>query len=225
MIFLCIYQSLALHQGNAQQGTNCHVSYSPQPNSPTRQVLPKPIAFLQNQEGVSAIQFALLAPIFIFAMIAALQLGIVMIIENALEGAAREASRFAIVDANLDRESAIRNHVKDTASDLSGGIVKKDNVLISVKAYDKISDLGRPEPFTDLNGNGEYDVGETYVDTNGNGQWDADQGVSGSFGEPGAAVIYEISYVYDTIIPIFNFNRFYTVTAKTIVVNEDFDIR
>ncbi len=30
----------------------------------------------------------------------------------------------------------------------------------------------REEPFTDLNGNLKYDVGEPYVDMNGNGQWD-----------------------------------------------------
>lgn len=30
----------------------------------------------------------------------------------------------------------------------------------------------RDEPFTDLNGNLKYDVGEPYVDMNGNGQWD-----------------------------------------------------
>jgi len=30
----------------------------------------------------------------------------------------------------------------------------------------------RPEPYTDANKNGKYDVGEHYVDINGNGQWD-----------------------------------------------------
>ncbi|MBM4175523.1 MAG: hypothetical protein FJ213_05035 [Ignavibacteria bacterium] len=31
----------------------------------------------------------------------------------------------------------------------------------------------RPEPFSDLNGNTKYDIGEPYVDMNGNGIWDA----------------------------------------------------
>jgi len=32
---------------------------------------------------------------------------------------------------------------------------------------------GTPEPFTDSNGNGLWDVGESYVDSNGNSVWDA----------------------------------------------------
>jgi len=32
---------------------------------------------------------------------------------------------------------------------------------------------GPPEPYTDTNGNGQYDEGEPYTDSNGNGQWDA----------------------------------------------------
>ncbi len=178
--------------------------------------------FVANTKGVSAIQFAILAPIFILAMIAGVQIGIVLIIENALEGAAREASRYAIVDANDSQGSNILQAVGKTAQDLSGGIIRPENLFINIKAYDEISDMGRPEPYDDTNGDGQYNIGETYDDMNGNGQWDEDRGDSGSFGKPGAAVVYEIGYTYDTIIPIFNFSPLVDIKARTVVVNEDY---
>jgi len=35
--------------------------------------------------------------------------------------------------------------------------------------------IQRPEPFTDLNGDGRWDVGEPFTDLNGNGKWDSGQ--------------------------------------------------
>lgn len=178
--------------------------------------------FLKATEGVSAIQFAILAPVFITAVVSGVQVGIVLIIENALEGAAREASRFAIVDANEETAASILAVVVEKATTLSGGIIRPEHLSITVKSYDEISELGRPEPYEDSNGDGAYTLGEVYEDINNNGQWDADRGVSGSFGKPGAAVIYEIQYRYDTVIPIFHFNPIVNVTARTVVVNEDY---
>lgn len=39
-----------------------------------------------------------------------------------------------------------------------------------------LNNPGTNEPFTDANGNGVYDVGETYTDTNGNARWDGWRG-------------------------------------------------
>ena len=182
-------------------------------------------AFYRECDGVSAIQFAILAPVFILGVVTATQIGIVLIVENALEGAAREASRFALVDANQDVQTVILYKVAHTANKLSAGIVKINNIEINIRSYKKLSDMGRPEPFEDTNGNGVYEVGELYDDINENGQWDEDRGVSGSFGKPGAAVVYEIVYEYDTVIPIFNFDPKVKIKARTIVVNEEYEVR
>ena len=45
--------------------------------------------------------------------------------------------------------------------------------------YESFADIGKPEPFTDQDGNGAYNAGEPFVDVNGNGQWDADMGEAG----------------------------------------------
>jgi len=176
----------------------------------------------RKQDGVSAIQFAIIAPVFMLMMIGALQIGLVLIIENALEGAAREASRFAIVSAGPGQAANIQTKVSNIARDLSGGIIDPTKVIVNVKAYANIENLARPEPFEDADMNGEYDVGEVYTDINGNGVYDIDQGISDSFGLGGQAIIYEIQYIWDTIVPILGGSRYVKVTARTVVVNEEF---
>ncbi len=176
----------------------------------------------RKQDGVSVIQFAFIAPVFILMLLGGLQVGIVLIVSNALEAAAREASRIAIVSGGAGQAAIIKTEISNIARDRSGGIIDPTKVIVNVKAYGNIENLARPEPFEDANANGTYDIGEVYSDINGNGVWDADQGVTGSFGLGGQAVIYEIQYVWDTLIPILGNSRYVTITARTIVVNEEF---
>ncbi|MFN3615447.1 MAG: hypothetical protein ACK4WC_12940, partial [Rubrimonas sp.] len=50
---------------------------------------------------------------------------------------------------------------------------------LTFRAYVDPRNVGRPEPFADLNDNGRWDPGEPFTDLNGNGRWDADMGVAG----------------------------------------------
>ena len=59
-------------------------------------------------------------------------------------------------------------------------------------------DIGQPEPYTDTNTNGSYDLGEPFTDINGNGQWDADMGAAG-LGGPGEIVLYKLEYDLPTM--------------------------
>ena len=68
--------------------------------------------------------------------------------------------------------------------------------------YENFGDVGQPEPFTDENGNGAYDAGEAFTDVNGNGGWDEDMGAAG-LGGPGDVVVYQMSYDWSIIIPMF----------------------
>lgn len=177
---------------------------------------------LQGEKGVSAISFAIVGPLFIFLVIASLELAFVLMAQNTLEGAAREAARFGIIGGNVDRMAEITKRVKDTVQTLSGGMMDPAKVTITTKAYTSLENLGRPEPFTDLNENGEYDTNEPFDDINGNGEWDEDQGASNSFGVGGQAVQLELEYTWDTLIPFLGENRLVKVRASTLVVNEDF---
>lgn len=181
--------------------------------------------FLRGDQGISAISFAILAPVLITAFIAVIELGVALVIQNALEGAVREAARFGIVESpqNGDREAAIEDKIIEVATKLSGGIIDPDKLSINVEAYSEIQNVDRPEPFDDLNENGIYDEGEPYIDVNGNSQWDADQGVAGSYGGQSQVVQYKVMYPFDTHIPFLSAeDRQIVLVGRTTVVNEEF---
>lgn len=182
-------------------------------------------SILKDTDGGAILEFAIAAPVFILVLFAAVQIGLVLFVQNALDTAAREASRFGITGqaaSGLSREEAIHNKVLDVIRRYSGGVVDPSKIQVAVKAYNSLVDINNPEPFIDANGNGVYDPDETFTDVNGNGVWDADQGVSGSFGLPGQVVQYEISYEWDTVFPIFGRESLITLKGITPVMNEEF---
>jgi hypothetical protein len=90
--------------------------------------------------------------------------------------------------------------------------------------YDSFEEVGQPEPFTDENGNDAYDDGEPFTDVNGNGGWDDDMGAVG-LGGPGEVVVYEMSYDWPIMIPLFRpfFGDYVTLEANIAVRNEPFE--
>jgi opacity protein-like surface antigen len=178
--------------------------------------------------GAAAIEFGLTAPIFLIFIIALYQFGLIFVAQNALDAAAREASRFGITGqtGSGSREGAIDNQIRATVDQFSGGIVDtgSDNFSISVSSYSSLDDVGKPEPFIDADGNGAYDVGEVYTDVNGNDQYDTDQGISGSYGSGGQAVRYTISYVWPfSLKDMLGMQFELTLKAIAVVVNEEFN--
>ncbi|MBP6985526.1 MAG: pilus assembly protein [Alphaproteobacteria bacterium] len=181
-------------------------------------------SFLRSEKGSNLIEFAFVAPIFLTILIGLFDLGAMLIVQNSLDAGARAASRFGLTGASngLPRDDAIRKEVLDTVDTYSGGIAKRANVIIAVEAYNDISSLDKPEPFDDVNTNGAYDVGEFYVDINGSGSWDEDQGTVGSFGAPGQAVKYTISYDWNSFLGLFGFQKKIHLIGTATIQNENF---
>tara|TARA_A100000171_G_C2125135_1_gene143046 strand:- start:1320 stop:1898 length:579 start_codon:yes stop_codon:yes gene_type:complete len=186
----------------------------------------KALKSLKSEKGASAIEFAFLAPIFLMMIVAMMELGIMMVIQNSLDAAAREASRLGITGSGTlnaaEREEAIRDRVIEVVQNLSGGIAKPENIVISISAYDELENLAQPEPFEDGNDNDLYDVGEVYTDVNGNGSYDEDQGLSDSFGLSGQAVDYRITYNWDSIVSLMGIAETVTLEGRVAVMNEEF---
>lgn len=149
-----------------------------------------------KEEGGSVMEFALVAPLFILVVFAAFQICLIMFVQNALEAAAREASRYGITaqqDPNVPRETAIKNKVLSTLKTYTQGIVNPLNVVIAVKAYPNL-------PSLEANGTP----------------------VSNTFGVSGQAVRYEISYTWNTLFPIFGTSSTLVLKGVTPIVNESY---
>jgi Flp pilus assembly protein TadG len=179
---------------------------------------------VRDRRGVSAVEFALIAPVCMTLVCIFIDLSMVMFITNVMEGGLREASRYAItgyIEAGKTREQKIAEIVKDH----SYGLIAEGDITITYKIYPSFDDVGKPEPFVDANGNGQYDAGESFTDVNKNGQWDVDMGAAGT-GGPGDIVAYTVEYKWTLWTPlaaeVWGNNGTVTLQATIAVRNEPY---
>jgi len=175
-----------------------------------------------DERGKAIVEFALIAPVFLGMLGAVLEFSGIMFVQTILEGGAREASRYGITGSQpegVTREEMILDIVEGNTY----GILDMAELDMETLVYDSFGSVGQPEPFTDENGNGEYDDGEPYTDVNGNGGWDDDMGAAG-LGGPGDVVVYRLSYDWNIMIPLFEpiFGETVTLQANVAVRNEPF---
>jgi hypothetical protein len=173
--------------------------------------------------GNAAMEFAFIAPIFLGMVGAIMEFSGIMFVQALLEGSAREASRYGITgftQEGVSREDQIMAIVDQNTF----GLIDLDELQMTTLVYENFGDVGQPEPFTDANSNGVYDTGETYTDVNGNGGWDEDMGAAG-LGGPGDVVVYQMSYDWSIIIPMFRpfFGDTISIEANIAVRNEPFE--
>jgi hypothetical protein len=178
---------------------------------------------LVGDDGKAIVEFALVAPIFLGITLSIFEFSGIMFVQTLLEGGAREASRYGLTGQQPEGVSR-DDMILQIVSENSFGIIDIDELEMTTLVYESFDEVGQPEPFTDDNGNDAYDEGEPYVDSNGNGSWDDDMGAAG-LGGPGEVVVYEMSYDWPIMIPLFQpfFGDHVTLQANIAVRNEPFE--
>lgn len=114
--------------------------------------------------------------------------------------------------------------IREIISELRFGVLKQEGLCIELLSYNGYEDVGKPEPFADIDGDGEWSPGEAYTDVNGNGRWDAERGAYGA-GGGGAVVVYTVRYDTPPLIgavPGLPSDRILRFTARIPVRNEPF---
>ena len=146
----------------------------------------------RRNEGAAAVEFAFIAPILLLTIVGIMEVAMALIVSTLIEDGLRDAARFGITGSEppgVTREEQITSIIGDATV----GLVEMSEIDIQTLVYPSFAEVGEPEPFTDTNANGVYDIGEPYTDINANGQWDADMGAAG-VGGPGDIVLYKIKY-------------------------------
>jgi hypothetical protein len=176
-----------------------------------------------DPSGTALLEFAVIFPAFILALIGIIEVAIVLFISSSIEAAVLEASRFGITGGTPEEGVSREDRVLEIVAEKTYGLVDMDDVELDTLVYASFDDIGEPEPFEDDNTNGIYDMGEPYTDVNGNGQWDADMGAAG-LGGPSDVVVYRISYQWGLITPLMRKTLSETVrhTSSVAVRNEPF---
>lgn len=178
-----------------------------------------------DERGATLVEFALILPALLLVICATIEVGHLMFARVVLEGAVTEAARIAVAsqESTQDaRDAAMRKSIKDSmnAFPLAAGRV----IAIQTTVYANFS-TAYPEPYTDANGNGKYDNGETYVDRNKSGKWDNATPIAGTLGGPGDVVSFSVSYpkrvLFGFIASQIGMSRnAVTLSATTVVRNE-----
>ena len=175
------------------------------------------------ERGVTALEFALLAPVLLLILLGILEFALIMLVTNIMESATSISSRLGktgFAEAGLSREQTIINAIGDRA----GVLLDADQLVITSKYYEQFDQIGDAEPWNDSNHNGTPDAGE-YSDINGNGQYDADMGLAG-YGNADDIVVYRISYPWLLATPLLSTlvgqNGVFTITTHAVVKNEPY---
>lgn len=156
--------------------------------------------FWSARDGAAAVDFAIVGPALVLLLIGILEVSTLMITQSLLQSAVTEAARTGITGQGRDglsREEAIRRAVER----LGGSLLQVERIRLETLVYPSFDSVGRPEPFTDANGNGRRDPGEPFTDVNGNGRWDEDMGRP-DLGGPNDVVLYRVRYDWEPMTPL-----------------------
>lgn len=182
---------------------------------------------MAREEGVTAVEFAVIAPVFTLLMFGILEFATIMFAMVMLEGATSSSARMGktgYVAEGMSRQEYIHQIVNDEGAPL----LDADKLVITTKVYGQFNQINLPEPLThDYNGNGSYDPGDDYNDINGNGQWDSDMATAG-LGGAGDVVVYTVTYPWKVMTPMISDiigdeNGEYQLRSKVVVRNEPYD--
>lgn len=173
---------------------------------------------LADRDGVTFVEFALISPVLLIALMGAMDACFNAYMSVMLRGAVADAARGATIEAAnggaLDAEVAASvRRVLPTAA-----------FTYSRKSYDSFSVVGTPEDFSDVNTDGSCNNGEPYEDANGNGLWDPDRGRGGNGGARDV-VEYKVTMRYNRLFPapaLIGLPPQFSVTATTLLRNQPF---
>lgn len=152
--------------------------------------------FISNEDGVSILEFALIAPVVMMMVMGTMDIGHSLFVRATLDGTVQDAARSSSLEGatSLIQQDLIDERVASTIRELAPGA----NVTVSRRYYKTFSKaaLARAEEVNEQSpGNMKCDRGESFKDAKGNGVWDADGGTDGQGGAKDIVIItFQVSY-------------------------------
>jgi Flp pilus assembly protein TadG len=175
----------------------------------------------KDRRGASAVEFALVLPVLLIALLGLLDLGYNMYTATLLEGTIQASARASTLEDAAASTATIDGLVTKAVQDVAPGAT----LTFKRTAYPSFSSANKPEDYTDTNKNGKCDAGEPFEDVNENGTWDTDQGVSGTGGARDV-VVYLVTVTYPRPFPVasmFGASPTFTMKAQTVLTNQPWD--
>lgn len=181
-------------------------------------------AIVRLESGVAAVEFAILAPVFLSLLMVTFEFGFAFYARAILQGAVEEAARSASLEntqwsAISQRVSSQIKTVIPTANAQTDISFQFDPVY-----YASYADIEVPEDFEDNNNNDQWDPEECFVDRNSNRNYDTDVGLDGRGGAQDVVTIdATVSYVRPfPIWGLFGLDQRQTIRVSTYLRNQPF---
>lgn len=180
----------------------------------------------RDNRGVTIVEFALIAPVFLLTLLGGLELAFENYFRSVLNGAvrttAREASIGDITQAQV--EAKIRGRISALIPAASRD--QMEVVVVTTRNYFNFSNVGKPEKITNdrapLN---QYNTGDCFEDANGNGSYDTSIGESG-LGGADDVVYYDVTVAFPQMIPLAKLlnkgNNTFTTRSQTVARNQPY---
>ena len=179
---------------------------------------------LRREDGATALEFAIISPALFLLMMGIVEVGLMMTAQIMMESATYAASRMGktgYVASGSTQEKMIKGEILR----VGGVIMDPSKISVTSTFYNNFQQIGKPEPYTDVNGNGRRDNGEPFTDWNGNGKYDTVSGDTG-YGGREKVVVYTSSYDWKLFTPlvsrVLGNNGTVTLSARAVVRNEPF---
>lgn len=180
-----------------------------------------------DKVGAAALEFALVAPVLLTAIIGGMDLGYEAYARSVLQGALNDVSRKGSLEgpdlgcAGATVEARIACAVKKR----SDAVARKATYDFDIRSYYEFTGVGRGEKLvTDYNNNGQYNPGDCFQDMNENGVFDAVAGRSG-IGGADDIVFYDVTLTMPRLLPVaslLGWSDEYEIRATTAVRNQPY---
>ena len=163
----------------------------------------------QSEEGVTVVEFAILAVPMMILLIGGLDLAYTSYVRSVMQGALNKAARQAAVE-NPRISSAGANvpeQVANSIKEIVGLVAVDADIEVTQSSFFDFSRIGNPERLMrDVNGNGRFDAGtgDCWEDANFNGSFDTDAGSSGRGGATDV-VFYKADISMPRLFPLHAF--------------------
>lgn len=184
----------------------------------------KHLATLRKDErGISAVEFAMVAPVFLALVMGAVQFSIDIYMKSILTGAVQQAGRDSGLEGANTSQTAIDEKVRKQIT----AILPTATVEFTRKNYQSFTDVGKKEEFEDKARSGVKDGikqnDECYWDENDSNTWD-DGAVSGQ-GDAQDIVVYTATAKYNELLPLkalIGLGDTRALSASTTLMNQPF---
>lgn len=177
--------------------------------------------FRKKKDGAAAIEFALIAPMFLLLIMGTFELALVMFYSTILEGATNFGARLGKVNPAAEGYESKEAYIFEQVSNQIRAAIPPDKLLFTAKTYTSFDNVNQPEPCNIEQCTTATTNEADFNDINDNGHWDEDQGVE-TAGAPGNIVQYTFTYQYRFFTPLVGhfFPNPMAIRGVTVVRNE-----